>query len=119
MLIGYRCEHIEVRSTCHVSSIQRDDGRRGLRHFVMRLRLDGVHEIGKFDAVLDEENRHVISNEVPVALIRIEFCGKAAGVADGVGRASEADDGREADEDGCLYGWLLERDARVRSISGS
>ena len=64
-----------------------------------RLRLHGVDEVGELDRVLDEEDRHVVADEVEVALVRVELHGEAAHVAREVGRAARAGDGREAHED--------------------
>ena len=52
-----------------------------LRHLVVRLGLDRVHQVGKFHRVLDEEHRHVVADQVPVALVGVELDGEAAHVA--------------------------------------
>ena len=40
---------------------------------------------GKLDRVLNEENRNVVADDVPVAFLRIELHGKAAHVARQIG----------------------------------
>jgi hypothetical protein len=35
----------------------------------VRLGLDGVHQVGELDAVLDEEDGHVVAHQVEVALV--------------------------------------------------
>ena len=56
-----------------------------LRHFILRFRLHRVNKIGKLDGVLNEEDRRIVANEVEVAFLSIELCGKAADVPHGVG----------------------------------
>src|SRR5688500_11981427 len=48
-------------------------GRRGLRHFMMRLGLDGVYEIRKLRRVLYKKDRHVITDEIEISLVGIEL----------------------------------------------
>ena len=80
----------------------------GLRHREVRLGLGGVHQVGKLHRVLDEEDRDVVADEIPVAFIRVELHGEPADVASGIGRATLAQDRREADEDRCLFADLSE-----------
>jgi len=42
--------------------------RLGLGKFPIRLRLGRVNDVGKLDGVLDEEDRDVVSDQVPVSL---------------------------------------------------
>ena len=69
-----------------------------LREAAVGLLLHGVDEVGELDRVLDEEDRDVVADEVPVALLRVELHGEAAHVAGQVERALVAGDGREPDE---------------------
>ena len=62
------------------------------------LLLDGVDQVGELDRVLDEEDRDVVADDVPVALLCVELHGEAADVAGEIGRALAAGDRREADE---------------------
>ena len=89
---------------------------RGLGHRVVRLGLDGVHEVGKLHRVLDEEHRDVVSDQVPVAFVGIELHREAADVAHRVGRPALACDGREPDEHGRL---LADLGKRCRLREGS
>ena len=60
--------------------------------------LGGVNKIGKLDGILDEEYRHVIAYDVPVAVIGIEFYREAAHIASQVGGAFVAGYGGESNE---------------------
>ena len=76
--------------------------RRRLRHGEVRLGLGRVHEVRKLHRVLDEEDRDVVADEIPVPFVRVELHREPTHVPGGVGRASFAEDGREPDEDRCL-----------------
>ena len=71
---------------------------RGLRHAVVRLGLDGVHQVGELHRVLHEEHRQAGADQVVVALLRVELDGEAAHVAHRVGRALRARHVGEAHE---------------------
>jgi hypothetical protein len=58
---------------------------RRLRHPVVGLRLDRVDEVRKLHRVLDEEDRDVVADQIPVAFVGVELHGEAADVARGVG----------------------------------
>ena len=61
---------------------------------------------GNLIAVLDEEHRDVVADQVEGALVGVELRREAAGVAHGVGRAPRAEHGGEADEHRRLHsGW--------------
>ena len=79
-----------------------------LREAAVGLLLDGVDEVGKLDGVLNEEDRNVVADDVPVAFLGIELHGKAAHIASEVGRALAAGDRREAHEGGRLLARALE-----------
>ncbi len=70
----------------------------GLWHRMMRLGLHRVHQIRKLDRVLDEENRHVVAHQVPVALVGIELHRETAHIASRVLGAPLASHGGEAHE---------------------
>ena len=75
--------------------------RRGrLREAAVRFHLHRVDEVGELDRVLDEEDRDVVADEVPVAFLGIELDGEAAHVARRIDRPGTAGHGREAGEDG-------------------
>ena len=72
---------------------------RRLRHLVVRLGLDGMHQVGKLHCILDEKHRHVVADQVPVALVGVELHGEAANVARSVLGAALAGHGGKANED--------------------
>ncbi len=65
----------------------------GLRHLVMRFWFHGVDQIRKFHRVLDEEHRDIVADQIPVALVTVEFHCEPAGITRGIGRAALARDG--------------------------
>jgi hypothetical protein len=73
-------------------------GRRGLRHRKVRLRLRCVHEVGKLHRILDEEDGDVVTDEIPVALVRVELDGESTNVPGRIGRAAFAEHRREPHE---------------------
>src|SRR5215510_6085859 len=84
---------------------------------MVRLGLRGVHQVGKLHPVLNEKNGNVVSHEVPVALVGVELDGKAANVADGIGRATLAQQSREENENGGSFARSpKERCARQRAV---
>ncbi|KAF5037614.1 hypothetical protein DSECCO2_562730 [anaerobic digester metagenome] len=86
----------------------------GLRHLVVLLRLDGVDEVGELDRVHDEEDRHVVADDVVVPFFRVELRREPPDIPDRIGRAPKADDGREPDEDRrLLLRVLQERRSRI------
>ncbi len=68
----------------------------------VRVRFGGVDDIGKLDAVLDEEDRDVVAHQVPGALVGVELHAPAARVAHGVGGTAGTQHGGEPHEDGGL-----------------
>ena len=113
--IGHR-PHQHRRAFGH----QRDEvpervvGAAGLRHAEVRLGLGGVDQVRKLHRVLDEEDRDVVADQVPVAFVGVELHGEAAHVARRVGRPALAEHGGEADEHRRLLAGLGEdRRARV------
>lgn len=59
-------------------------GTLALRHLIMRLRLDGMDDVGELDGVLNEEDWDVVTDKIPVTFLRIELDGEASHVTDGV-----------------------------------
>jgi hypothetical protein len=57
-----------------------------------------MDDVWKLDAVLNEEDRNVVADEVEVALVGVELHREATGVPDGVGRAAGAEHRREPAE---------------------
>src|SRR5580698_8470609 len=60
-------------------------GGRGLRYRIVRLGLGRVDQIRKLHRILDEEYRHIVSDEIPIALIGVELNRKATHIARSVG----------------------------------
>ena len=91
--------------------------RRGrLRHRMVRLGFHGVHEIRELHRVLDEEDRHVVADQIPVAVLGVELHGEAAHVARRILRAAFARDRRKAHEDRRALALLAKRrgDGQIR-----
>ena len=88
-------------------------GRR-LWHGEVRFRLRGMHEIGELHRILDEEDRDVVADQIPVALVGIELDREAADISRRVGGPAFSQHGGEAHEDGrLLAGLCKERRPRV------
>ena len=64
----------------------------------VRLHLHRMDQVREFDRVLNEEDRDVVADQIPVAFGRIEFDREAAHVARRIHRTGPARDGREAGE---------------------
>jgi hypothetical protein len=58
-----------------------------------------MDEVRKPYRVLNEEDRHVVADQIPDALIRIKLDGEASDVARRISRFARPGDGREANED--------------------
>ena len=57
-----------------------------------------VDKVGELERIPDEENGGVVADEIPVALLRVEFQRKAAHIALGIGRAPLAGHGGKTQE---------------------
>src|SRR3546814_15157120 len=92
-------------------------GRRRLGIAAIRLHLHAVDQVGKFDRVLDEENRNIVADQVPVAAVGIELDREAAHVTRGVDGPGAAGDGRKTYEDRAGGACLLKdrRGSKVRA----
>ncbi len=55
-----------------------------LRNFIVWLWLNRVNNVRELDSVLDEENRYVVADKVPVSFFSVEFDGEAPNVANSV-----------------------------------
>ena len=69
-----------------------------LRDLPVGMRLAGVDDVGELDAVLDEEHRDVVADQVEVAFVGVELDRETAGVAHRVSRPARAEHGREPAE---------------------
>jgi len=61
-----------------------------LRDLAVRVRLRGVDQVGELDAILDEEDRHVVADQIHVPFRGVELHREAADVAHGVRGAAGA-----------------------------
>src|SRR5665811_1091982 len=81
---------------------------RRLRKTAVGFHLDGMDEVGEFNGVLDEENRNVVADQVPVALLGVKLDGKPAYVTRRIDRTRAACDGRYTSKYGRLLTYLGE-----------
>ena len=64
--------------------------RRGLRKATIGFHFDRMNEVGKFDGILNEKDRDIIADQIPIALFRVKLDGEAANIARGIGRTGPA-----------------------------
>ena len=80
----------------HALGAERDEIPKGvvrgarLGKTAVRFHFHGMHQVGKFDRVLNEENRNVVSHQVEVAFLGIEFNGKPAHISRHIARTRAA-----------------------------
>jgi hypothetical protein len=74
-------------------------GALGLRDLIVRLSLASMDNVWELYGVLNEENWDIISNQIPVSLLGIEFGCEPAHIANSIGTAVASKDGGEADKD--------------------
>lgn len=55
-----------------------------LGDFIVRLRFDSVSKIGKFDCILDEENRDIVAHKIPIPFISVELNRETANIPNSV-----------------------------------
>jgi hypothetical protein len=67
-----------------------------------------MDQVGKLDRVLDEENRDIVADDVPVALLRVELHGETPDIPREVDRALASGDGGKSDESGRPFAGALE-----------
>src|ERR1035437_6625296 len=77
-----------------------------LRKAAVGLHLYRMDEVGEFDGILDEENRDVVADQVPVAFLGVKLDGKSTYVTRGVYRTSAACDGRYTSKHRCLLPYV-------------
>ncbi len=83
-------------------------GRLRLREGSVGLGLHRMHEVGEFHRILDEEDRDIVADEIPIAFLGVELHRETAHVACEVERAFRTRDGREAHEGGRALADALE-----------
>nr|WP_222115930.1 hypothetical protein [Chromobacterium vaccinii] len=69
-----------------------------LRKAAIRLHLDRMDQVGKFDRVLNEENRNIVADQIPIALPCVELDGEAAYIPRRVRRTRAAGHGGNTGE---------------------
>src|SRR5450756_391785 len=79
-----------------------------LRKATVGFHFYGMDEVGEFNGILDEENRDVVADQVPVAFLGVKLDGKSTYVTRGVDRTRAACDGRYAGKHGGLLTYLGE-----------
>ncbi len=84
-----------------------------LRVAAIGLHFHRMHEIGKFDRILDEEDRNVVADEIPIAFLGVELDGEAPDVPHRVRRSRAAGDRRKSNIDLGLFADLRQH-ARAR-----
>lgn len=70
----------------------------GLWYLVVRLGLNSMDKIRELNRILDKENGDVVSNQIPISFVGVEFHGKPTNVTDGVGTSFTALDRGETKE---------------------
>lgn len=55
-----------------------------LWYFSIRLGFSSMDQVWELHGILDEEDRDVVSNQIPVALLGIELDGKPSNIANGI-----------------------------------
>src|SRR5664279_492694 len=77
-------------------------GRR-LRKAAVWFHFYSMDEVGEFDGILDEENRDVVADQVPVAFLSVKLNRKSAHVTRGIYRTSAAGNGGYTGKQGRLH----------------
>lgn len=72
----------------------------GLRDLRVGLGLASVNNVWEFYGVLDKEDWNIISDEIPVSLLSVEFGCEPAHIANSIGATTASKDGREPNKDG-------------------
>jgi hypothetical protein len=70
-----------------------------LRNLVIRLGLASMNDVRELHRILNEEDGNVVSNDIPVTFIGIEFHSEASNVANGIRGPTAAEHSGKAQED--------------------
>src|ERR1700716_1523097 len=76
---------------------------RALRKSAVGFHLHGMDHVGELDRILNEEDRNVVTYQVPVAFLGVELDGKSAHVAWSVDRTGTAGNRRETGKQRRLF----------------
>ena len=55
-----------------------------LRNFIMRLGLHSMNNVGEFNGILNEEDRDIVSDEVPDTFVSVELDCEPSNITNGV-----------------------------------
>ena len=78
-------------------------GRLRLREVAVRLLFRCMDDIGELDRILNEENRDIVADEIPVAFLGVELDRKTAHIARKVRRSLVSGYGREPHKHGRFF----------------
>jgi hypothetical protein len=67
-----------------------------------------MDEVRKLDGILNKEDRNVVSDEIPIPLLRVELDSETSDVAGRVDRAGASGYRRDSREQGRLYAHLAQ-----------
>src|SRR5450756_2061142 len=79
-----------------------------LRKATVGFHFYGMDEVGEFNGILDEENRDVVADQVPVAFLGVKLDGKSTYITRRIYRTGAAGDGRYTSKHGGLFTYLGE-----------
>jgi len=82
-------------------------GRGSGRHVGIWGTFESVHHIRELNSIPDEKDREIVSNQVVVAILRIELDSKTPGVSHCIRRAPPSGDGGKAHEHRGLFRRVL------------
>ena len=67
-----------------------------LGYFIMRFWFYSMYQVRKFNSILDEKNRHIITYQVKIPFLRVELDGKATNISCQISRPTGACNRRES-----------------------
>ena len=67
-----------------------------------------MDQVGELDRILNEEDRDIVADQIPIAFLRVELDREAAHIARQIGRTLRSRDGRKAHESGHLLPHALQ-----------
>jgi hypothetical protein len=59
-----------------------------------------MNNIGEFERILDEEDRNVVSYDIPISFLRVKLDGETSHISDGICTSAGSQDGGETHEYG-------------------
>jgi hypothetical protein len=67
-----------------------------------------VNDVGEFDSVLDEKDRDVVSNKIPISLPRIKLESESTNIPDCIRRPTRSQYSGESKEEGSFIRRIIE-----------